>query len=416
VRGKRNALVLLQILVLLVVCIPKISVAKAESRTIVVPDDYQTIAAALGNATDGDIVVVKKGTYDEPINQTLVINKTISLIGEDPETTTLNMYPAWIFKGFENAIFPKYGYANSIAILADGVEISGFTINGQGALNTSGHNTKISNNILNLELFLRGSNESIVQNSITQGIIGYGLNGTIAKNNLTGCRVAIAIGDRSYTIHDNIITNTDSAGVHVAGSGNRVFNNTVTNSSYGVTIYGPDASNNVVYENLLTNNTIGLWVATSGNNNTLHSNHIANNCHGVASWHLFPLGENNIIYHNNFVDNNKQVNTNQTMGYHGRIFDNGEEGNYWSDYNGTDSDGNGIGNEPYIIDENNKDNYPLMQQINIPKFEAPDTTETNPMWTTTAIVITAVAVAVILLYLMKTKKTPHKQVHQVQNR
>jgi hypothetical protein len=38
-------------------------------------------------------------------------------------------------------------------------------------------------------------------------------------------------------------------------------------------------------------------------------------------------------------------------------------GNYWSDYNGTDSDGDGMGDTPYIIDENNQDSYPLMAPI-----------------------------------------------------
>jgi pectin methylesterase-like acyl-CoA thioesterase len=49
---------------------------KADSRTIIVPDDYATIAAAIGNATDGDTIFIKAGTYEE---HTLVINKTLAL-------------------------------------------------------------------------------------------------------------------------------------------------------------------------------------------------------------------------------------------------------------------------------------------------------------------------------------------------
>jgi len=41
-------------------------------------------------------------------------------------------------------------------------------------------------------------------------------------------------------------------------------------------------------------------------------------------------------------------------------WDNGCEGNYWSIYNETDLNRDGIGDTPYIIDGNNQDNYPLM--------------------------------------------------------
>lgn len=43
-------------------------------------------------------------------------------------------------------------------------------------------------------------------------------------------------------------------------------------------------------------------------------------------------------------------------------WDNGWEGNYWSDHNGTDSNGDGISDTPHIINVNNTDNYPLMNR------------------------------------------------------
>ena len=48
---------------------------KAVSKTIIVPDDYQTLSSAIGNATAGDIIFVKKGTYEE---KTVEINAVLN--------------------------------------------------------------------------------------------------------------------------------------------------------------------------------------------------------------------------------------------------------------------------------------------------------------------------------------------------
>jgi len=40
-------------------------------------------------------------------------------------------------------------------------------------------------------------------------------------------------------------------------------------------------------------------------------------------------------------------------------------GNYWSTYNGTDDNGDGIGDTPYHIYENYTDHYPLMEPADI---------------------------------------------------
>ncbi len=68
--------------------------------------------------------------------------------------------------------------------------------------------------------------------------------------------------------------------------------------------------------------------------------------------------DNNTIQHNDFINNTKQASTVDSQ----NSWDNGAQGNYWSDYRGTDTDGDGIGNTPYVIDADNNDNYPLMTQ------------------------------------------------------
>jgi len=75
---------------------------------------------------------------------------------------------------------------------------------------------------------------------------------------------------------------------------------------------------------------------------------------------------NNTIYHNNFVNNTEQVYISTHPSY-ANFWDNGypSGGNYWSNYTGVDADNDGIGDEPYTIDANNTDRYPLIAPISI---------------------------------------------------
>jgi hypothetical protein len=55
----------------------------------------------------------------------------------------------------------------------------------------------------------------------------------------------------------------------------------------------------------------------------------------------------------------------QWTAYKGGYFDNGAEGNYWSDYSGVDADGDGVGDTPYVIDESRRDSFPRMNRFDI---------------------------------------------------
>jgi parallel beta-helix repeat protein len=99
-------------------------------------------------------------------------------------------------------------------------------------------------------------------------------------------------------------------------------------------------------------------------NNTIENCRIFNNSCGVglcrSDWNLF--------YHNSFIGNDRNVISDYyypfqdiSSGYFStNIWDDGLEGNHWSEYDGMDANEDGIGDTPYFIDSNNTDLCPLM--------------------------------------------------------
>jgi parallel beta-helix repeat protein len=92
-----------------------------------------------------------------------------------------------------------------------------------------------------------------------------------------------------------------------------------------------------------------------GSNNTvLIGNTIANNWRGIG------LGGcvGTIIRYNSFIDNNQNVNGGDCT-----LWDEvTPDGNYWHDYVGQDSNGDWVGDTPYLIcQDNDQDRYPLMK-------------------------------------------------------
>jgi parallel beta-helix repeat protein len=185
------------------------------------------------------------------------------------------------------------------------------------------------------------------------------------------------------------------SGVSLQGTLNVTVKNFVVTSQGGrIGISLNDASNN-----LIANNTVsGFWsiqalnailfagiYVMGGNSNTIKQNNllynldgmefintsynliVQNNITGSQVWSPYITGicfcgaSNNTIYRNNFVDNFYQVYSDLI-----NAWDDGYLGNYWSDYKAkypyaAEIDNSEIGNTPYVIDEQNKDRYPLLQ-------------------------------------------------------
>lgn len=146
--GKTLALVIVAIFLLSLVTFSSATV-KASPITIIVPDDYSDIQAAINHANDGDTVFVKSGLYSfygYSFEDDLIVNKSISLIGENSQSTILQE------KNYFNG--QVFGAHALIYIQANDVTIQGFTLDGNkarsyGILSEYSHTRIVGNNILN---------------------------------------------------------------------------------------------------------------------------------------------------------------------------------------------------------------------------------------------------------------------------
>jgi len=197
----------------------------------------------------------------------------------------------------------------------------------------------------------------VINKSLT--IIGKkGSNGPIFDGTITGTLVTITDTSK-VTITNIIMTNYEKAILIENSSDCTIYNNIMYNMDYsGTAIESDNAANNLIYNNILQDNNIAIDLTESSTSNIIYANTISGNEIGID----MSNSNENIIYHNNFVDNNFQAISNPSS----NTWDNGAEGNYWSDYedrypNATELDGSGIWDTPYEINENNVDRYPLMR-------------------------------------------------------
>jgi hypothetical protein len=182
-----------------------------------------------------------------------------------------------------------------------------------------------------------------------------------------------------------------------------VKNLNIKNFSIGMYMW---TAGSVVQGNSISNAIIGVLIQANGI--TVRDNYISDNKHGLyfGETSAGNISANVQLYGNSFVNNTKQLDGCVCIDYNlseaVHTWDNGSRGNFWSDYNGTDSNGDGIGDTPYEIDVLNVDRFPLVENVGVqptpnPAFEV-------TMWHVAGIIAVVIVTAVSAAAILARKK------------
>jgi len=351
----------------LAIAIPNLESVMASPTTVWVPDNYTTIQKAINAVKTGDIIRVRATTYYEHV----VVNKTVSLIGEDSSAT----------------IIDGNGTGTVVLVTADNVVVSDLTVkNGEFGIRIDSSASCTISGI--------NANDNVDGIHISSSYDCVVMESNASSNDRRGIFLNSAWNSQ---IIGNTVNNNRKYygyGINLNASWNCLINGNVANNNYYDGLGFLNSSNCIVSENnVWSNDFLGIWLDTS-RNITVSRNYFGNNTEGIS---LISSGNctfegNNIydnqgsgvklyysnfivFYHNNFVNNTSQVNKDEIS--FNNVWDNSypSGGNHWNDYNGTDlysgpyqneTGSDGIGDTPYVIDSNNRDRYPFVRPLSPP--------------------------------------------------
>jgi len=206
--------------------------------------------------------------------------------------------------------------------------------------------------VVNKSLFLVG------ENAVTTVLDGEG------ESLLILSVMASDVTVRNFTVR-NTRADQPAYGVSIKDSQNVSLMNVTVGESYTGLVL-TNASNCEIVNNAFINSyAYGVNLRDNSINNTIVDNWIVANPTGIAI--MDTTCENNRFHHNNFVNNTNQID----VTYAGpTIWDDGSEGNYWSDYVGLDDgsegrvEGDGVGDT--LLPHQYVDYYPLILKAQLP--------------------------------------------------
>ena len=277
-KSKTNTSWKVPVFALLFAALVVISIGCASADTIYVPEGgNQTIQQAVNNATAGDTVIVRDGTYTENVD----VNKRLAIRSEN---------------GSVNCIVNASDSGDHVfEVTADCVNISGFTVENATGIYKAG-------------IYLGSGIDhcNISYNNVTNSYYGIHLDQS-SKNTLTK---NTANSNYRYGIYlksssNNNITNNNASnnyyGIHLRSSSNNNLMNNTANSNNGRGIYLYSSSNNTLTKNTANSNNYYGILLSSSSNNTLTNNNASGNTHcGI----LLSSSSNNKTITNNTANSN----------------------------------------------------------------------------------------------------------------
>jgi len=186
-------------------------------------------------------------------------------------------------------------------------------------------------------------------------------------------------------ISSNIVISKDF--ITIDGSG-YALKGTDISSQKGISL--SNRKNVTVTNMVIMNYFIGISCGGTASNITILNNYIGSCGIGIE----FLGSSNNLVKYNTFKNNDIDIAINYVSGDNLITYNNLNsyvqvwlseqptmDMNFWADYNGVDSDGDGIGDSPYFYHDILKDNHPLMEPVVIPTPTptfSPEPTPTTP--------------------------------------
>ncbi len=243
------------------------------------------------------------------------------------------------------------------------------------------------NLVINKSVAIYGNGNVCIQGDSGDVVVINALNVILENLSIKGGDKGIYVMEDNCRIYNCSVSNNEVYNIWIISSNNVISDCYIGESKYGVglgganynKIYGcfiANHSENGIYFNesqfnliekcRIYNNSYGIYFFNSSFNK-IFGNEIKWNGHGAYFVSSDVSSNNNIIYHNNFISNDQQAYDEcQNIWYNETL----QEGNYWDDFDSPeegayDNDGDGIIDNPYEIEVDNFDLYPLANPFDL---------------------------------------------------